>query len=112
MLKQFVSIAVVCLLLGFGFSPAALADDLPNGARLFEIHCAGCHINGGNIVRRGKTLKLKALQRNQVDSEDAIAHLVTQGKGNMPAYTDRLSQVEIQAVAAYVLEQAQAGWHL
>jgi cytochrome c6 len=21
---------------------------------LFEVHCAGCHLNGGNIIRRGK----------------------------------------------------------
>jgi cytochrome c6 len=111
MLKRFVSIALTCLLLWSSRLPASLAADLPNGARLFEIHCAGCHINGGNIVRRGKTLKLKALQRNQVDSEDAIARLVTQGKANMPAYGDRLNQAEIQAVAAYVLKQAQGDWH-
>jgi cytochrome c6 len=82
-----------------------------NGAQLFELNCAGCHINGGNIVRRGQTLKLKALQRNHVDNLDAIAALVAQGKGNMSAYGDRLSPAEIQAVSEFVLSQAQQGWH-
>lgn len=88
----------------------ALAAGLADGAQLFEVHCAGCHINGGNIVRRGKTLKLKALQRNGVDSLEAIAQLVAQGKGNMSAYADRLTAPEIQAVSAYVLQQAETNW--
>lgn len=80
------------------------------GAQIFEVHCVGCHINGGNIVRRNKTLKLNALKRNGVDSLDAISEIVANGKGNMSAYRDRLSEQEIQAVAAYVLERAQQNW--
>lgn len=80
------------------------------GAQIFEVHCAGCHINGGNIVRRNKTLKLNALKRNGVDSLDAISEIVANGKGNMSAYRDRLSEQEIHAVAAYVLERAQQNW--
>jgi cytochrome c6 len=90
--------------------PATLAADTINGEKIFSIQCAGCHVNGGNIVRRGKTLKLKALKRNQVDSLEAIASLVANGKGNMSAYKERLSPQEIEAVSAYVLEQAQKNW--
>ncbi len=102
-----------------GLTVAIAPASETSGAQLFEIHCAGCHINGGNILRRGKTLKLKALQRNQVDSLEAIATLVTQGKGNMSAYgaaaepggASRLTPMEIETVSAYVLAQAEAGWH-
>ena len=80
------------------------------GAKVFEIHCAGCHANGGNIVRRGKNLKLKALQKNQMDSLEAIATLVANGKNNMSAYRDRLTSEEIQTVAEYVLNRAQTDW--
>lgn len=90
--------------------PAALSADTIKGEKIFSIQCAGCHVNGGNIVRRGKTLKLKALKRNQVDSLEAIASLVANGKGNMSAYKDRLSTQEIEDVSAYVLEQAQRNW--
>ena len=36
-----------------------------SGAQLFDLHCAGCHPNGGNIIRRGRTLKLKALEKEK-----------------------------------------------
>jgi cytochrome c6 len=80
------------------------------GAKVFEIHCAGCHANGGNIVRRGKTLKLKALERNGYGTEEAISTIVTNGKGNMSAYNDRLTPAQIQAVSAYVLDRAHHDW--
>ncbi len=108
---------VFALLLGttlmfgdFAVADSSVADSSVHGAQVFTAHCAGCHVNGGNIVRRGKTLKLKALEKNQVDSLGAIAQLVTHGKGIMSAYQDRLTEDEIQAVSAYVLEQAKAGW--
>ncbi|NJR40286.1 MAG: c-type cytochrome [Leptolyngbyaceae cyanobacterium CSU_1_4] len=115
------AIALTLLLaLLLSVEPALASSDLPRvgssdhvgltGAVLFEKNCAGCHIKGGNIVRRGKNLKLKTLQKNGVDSVEAIAQLVTQGKGLMSAYGDRLSAEEIVAVALYVAEQAQQDW--
>ena len=92
------------------WSPNALAADLENGAEVFSLNCAGCHLNGGNIIRRRKTLKQRALDRNGLNSVEAIANLVRQGKNNMSAYQDRLSDREIENVAAYVLLQAETGW--
>ncbi len=71
---------------------------------------AGCHSNGGNIVRRGKTLKKKALKKNGMDSLEAISSIVTNGKNNMSTYKDRLTTEQIQDVSAYVLEQAEKDW--
>lgn len=90
--------------------PAYAAVKPMEAGKIFAANCAGCHANGGNIVRRGKNLKLKALEKNGVDNVDAIAQLVTNGKNNMSAYQDRLTTSEIQAVSAYVLEQAKTGW--
>ena len=105
------TLAIILLIaLSFVFNSPALAEDTANGAKIFSVQCVGCHVNGGNIVRRGKTLRLKALKRNHMDSQDAIATLVTNGKNNMSAYKDRLTPKEIEAVAAYVLEQAEQGW--
>lgn len=104
---------IALIFLGTFFSTPILAEsltDLDHGAEIFEANCAGCHINGGNIVRRGKNLKSKALHKNKVDSEEAIASLVTNGKGIMSAYGDKLSQQEIADVSAYVLQQAAQGW--
>lgn len=99
----------VCLL---PMAPIWAAEEVANPppARLFEYYCAGCHPNGGNIIRRGKTLKQRALTRNGYDSAEAIATLIAQGKNNMSAFSDRLSPDEIQALARYVLAQAAVNW--
>ncbi|WP_019500107.1 cytochrome c6 PetJ [Pseudanabaena sp. PCC 6802] len=88
----------------------AIAADLARGAEIFNANCAGCHANGGNIVRRNKTLKLKALSKFGMDSVAAIAEIVAKGKNNMSAYKERLSDREIEDVATYVLTQAESGW--
>ena len=98
------------ILLNFNFISPALADDTVNGTQIFSAHCAGCHINGSNIIRWGKNLKMKALKKNKMDSIEAIASIVTNGKNNMSAYKDRLTEQQIQDVATYVLEQAEKDW--
>lgn len=112
MTQKLLTIVILTLtILTLSFSQAAFADDTVNGAEIFSVHCAGCHINGGNIVRRGKNLKQKTLKRDGMDSVEAIASIVTNGKNNMSAYKDRLTEQEIQEVSAYVLSQAEKGWH-
>lgn len=102
-------VVIVLLLIVITIQPA-YAEDIGAGSKIFEANCAGCHINGSNIVRRGKNLFKKALKRNGMDSIDAITELVTNGKNNMPAYKDRLTAPEIQDVATYVLQQAENNW--
>ena len=112
-LSKLTAIALMLLLTYFlPVKPAIASPDgaMSNGALIFENNCAGCHVNGGNIMRRGKNLKLKTLQKNGVDSVGAIAQLVTHGKGSMSAYGDRLSAEEIAEVAKYVMEQAKQDW--
>ncbi len=103
---------MLMFMMGITSSSAALAEASgPDGAALFEVHCVGCHPQGKNIIRRGKTLQTKALQRNGVDSLDAISTLIANGKNNMSAYADKLTTPEIEAVSIYVLQQAEQGWH-
>lgn len=104
-------IILLIVVLNITFISPVLAADTANGGKIFEYHCAGCHLNGGNIVRRGKNLKQLALKKYGMDSIDAIANIVTNGKNNMSAYKDRLSEQEILDVSVYVLEQAQKDWH-
>ena len=79
-------------------------------APLFTKHCAGCHAGGGNVVRRSKTLRQKALKRYGYDDAVKIAQIITNGKGVMSSYRDRLSAEEIEAIAQYVLSQAETDW--
>ena len=89
--------------------PQAASSPAP-GSQLFETHCIGCHVGGGNILNWGKNLKLKALHNNKVDTVETIAALVSAGKGNMSAYKDKMTPVEIETVSRYVLDQAAKNW--
>ncbi|MBD2529976.1 c-type cytochrome [Nostoc flagelliforme FACHB-838] len=110
MKKLFTLVLVTFLLLTSTFNSSASAADIVNGEQIFSVHCAGCHINGSNIIRRGKNLKKQALKKYGMDSIEAVTSIVTNGKNNMSAYKDRLSEQQIEEVSAYVLEQAEKGW--
>ncbi len=81
-----------------------------SGESLFENHCSGCHINGGNILRRGKTLKLKVLERNGITGPGAIAAIASAGLGQMSGYGEVLGPGGAEAVAAWVWQQALGNW--
>lgn len=113
MRKTFLMIIISLFALMVIFPPLVLASEtgeINPGAKIFNVHCAGCHPNGNNIIRRGKNLKQKALKRNGVDNLDAIASLVSNGKNNMSAFKERLSEKQINLVANYVLEKAENNW--
>lgn len=100
----------ITLLLIFGFilCPNVLADE--SGQDLFVMHCSGCHVNGGNIIRRGKNLKLSTLKRNGLDSQEDIARVAREGIGSMSGYKEFLGEGGDQLVAIWVWEQAQNAW--
>jgi cytochrome c6 len=93
-----------------GLAMPAPLPAAPDGAHLFDAHCAGCHVNGGNIIRRGKTLRMAALERQGVASEAAIAAIAAGGVGQMSGYGGVLGEDGVTAVAAWVWQQAQADW--
>jgi cytochrome c6 len=88
------------------FAGQAAAADLAAGSRVFSQNCAACHINGGNVVNGAKTLKKADLEKYDMYSTDKIITQVTKGKMAMPAFLGRLTETEIENVAAYVLDQA------
>lgn len=116
-LKKILTAALLILTLAFveiatnsQIAFAETATNVATAAEVFSANCAGCHINGSNIIRRGKNLKQKALKKYGMDSIANISNLVTNGKGIMPAYKARLSEQQIIDVSAYVLSQAETDW--
>ncbi|MEG3435948.1 c-type cytochrome [Pannus brasiliensis CCIBt3594] len=103
---RILAVILLSIALVFPISPV-LAE---NGARLFEVHCAGCHPNGGNIIRRGRTLQMRDLKKFRMDSVEAIGLIVTNGKGVMSAFKEKLTPAEIEEVARYVLQRAGVNW--
>ena len=60
-----------------------------------------------------KTLKKKEALEKYLDGgfkPEAVAKQVTNGKGAMPAFGNRLSDDEIALVAEYVISTSEAGW--
>lgn len=102
---------VVAVVAWFWFSgQSALAADLNDGARVFSANCAACHMGGGNVVNAAKTLKRADLEKFEMASVEAIQAQVTKGKNAMPSFLGRLTDEEIENVAAYVLAQSEQGW--
>ncbi len=81
--------------------------DADAGAKVFGGRCVSCHIKGGNIVNRNKTLKKAALEKYNMYSAQAIIIQVTCGKGSMLGLGKRYSEKQIADVAAYVLKKAE-----
>jgi len=92
------------------FSQAAIAADLQNGAKVFQTNCVMCHQGGRNVVAADKTLEKAALERYGKDSIAAITDQVKAGMNAMPAFKGKLTELQIEDVAAYVLQQAENGW--
>ncbi len=86
------------------------ADPTAPGARLFDLHCAGCHPNGGNVIRRGRGLRQADLRRQGIEGEAAIAAIAAGGIGRMDGYAAALGEGGPEVVAAWVWQQAQADW--
>ncbi len=104
----FLIILIILYLTAFPLRTLSLEKNL--GEHLFVKHCAGCHINGGNIIRRNKTLKLKDLHKNGIDTPEAIAKIAREGIGSMSGYKDVLGEKGEEIVAKWVWDQSQNAW--
>ncbi len=105
-------VLLICLLyiLFLSFSSDLFALEADLGKSIFKNQCAGCHINGGNIIRRSKNLKISSLKKNGLDSPEAIAKIASQGIGIMDGYKEKLGDDGDQIVANWIWEQAQKAW--
>jgi mono/diheme cytochrome c family protein len=70
-----------------------------DGAAVFSGSCAGCHGADGSGLS-GPPLDDGIVVTNFPDVQDQV-DVVTDGRGPMPAFGDRLSAEEIQAVVDY-----------
>jgi cytochrome c6 len=93
-------------------SSPVFAADVAAGEQIFNANCAACHAGGQNVIMPDKTLEKEALDQYLAGGRTAkaIQTQVTSGKNAMPAFGGRLSDEDIENVAAYVLASADAGW--
>ena len=85
-------------------APAATtAEGGVDGAAVFEsAGCGGCHTLAAAGASGTTGPNLDELQPDR----ETVVDQVTNGGGGMPAFGDRLSEAEIEAVATYVADSA------
>ncbi len=113
--KKVMSSLLVAIVLCLTFFTAPVLADAATaltakGAKIFSANCAACHQGGNNVIAANKNLKAAALKQYGMDSAEAIIAQVTNGKNAMPAFKGRLKEEDVQAVAAYVLNQSAKDW--
>jgi cytochrome c6 len=77
------------------------------GEKLFKANCAVCHLGGNNIIIPEKNLKKDTLEENGMNSVSAITYQIINGKNGMPAFGGRLTEIDIEQIANYVLDESE-----
>jgi cytochrome c6 len=82
--------------------PLSSADQTDAGA-LYKKKCATCHgINGvPKKFAKGSADFSDTAWKDSVSQED-LEKMISQGKGRMPSFQDRLTEDQIRALAAYL----------
>lgn len=94
--------AASALVLALAVTAGAAAA--PDGKALYESKCAMCHGKDGvakqPMAKGSANLNDPAYQG--ANDAAAIVKVVTEGKNKMPSYKTKLTEADIQAIAAHV----------
>jgi cbb3-type cytochrome c oxidase subunit III len=98
---------VLVALLG-AIAPSAVHSenhDSAKGEQLFQQLCIGCHGPDGRAqTDMGKRVQAadltSAVVHDQSDSQ--LVHVIRNGRGKMPAWSDKLSDSDIHALLSYI----------
>jgi cytochrome c6 len=93
---------LLCVALGVSALPVRAQD---GGEALYKSKCAGCHgADGKGQTSMGKANNIRDLGSAdvQAQSDDAIAGIISGGKGKMPAYGKSLKADQIKDLVAYI----------
>ena len=103
--KLFAAIPVIALVLLA--VPAAFAA--VDGAAIYKAKCASCHgADGSGQTAMGKAMKIRDLGSADVQkqTDQELYKWTADGKDKMPAYKDKLSDAEINALVAQIRAMA------
>ncbi len=99
-MKKLVLLLAACALISLVVAPVAQAAD---GKALFDAKCAMCHGKDGVAKPMAKgSANFNDAKWQEATKVEAIETVITDGKGKMKGYKDKMAADEIKAVAAYV----------
>lgn len=76
-----------------------------DGASQFKAKCSVCHgADGSGNTAVGKSMKLHDLGSADVQkqTDEQLTGIITNGKGGMPAYKDKLTGDQIKQIVAFI----------
>ena len=100
MKKSIVFAAVALAAVMLASLPAMSAED---GAALYKSKCAMCHGDNGVAKKMAEpSANFNDPKFQEANAADAIAKIITDGKGKMKGFKDKLTPEQITAIAAHV----------
>jgi cytochrome c6 len=90
-------------------APAQTPEKWEAAANAFKANCTTCHAEDGSGTALGNRLHVKNLYSKEVQDKPSsdLAHTISDGKNNMPAFKNRLSSNQIQDLVEYIRHEAQ-----
>lgn len=104
-----VLLAVFSGLASAGNSPSASGNAAARST--FKLQCSSCHgQNGAGDTSVGKSLNAANLRSAEVQkqSDAQLAQVISEGRKNMPSFSDSLTQDQIRALVAYIRKLAKS----
>lgn len=97
-------LALLFLVSYFAVRPAAAGSSgVADGASVYTANCASCHGSDGRAkTSKGKRSGATDLTSNWNADEARAIRIITNGKGEMPSFKNKLSKEEIAAVFGYI----------
>ncbi len=81
------------------------ATAFAGGAEIFKAKCAACHPDGGNIMKKEKTLHKKDLEANKLKTAgDLVKYMRNPGPGMTKFDAKSLPDKDAKEVAEYILK--------
>ena len=99
-MKHLVLLLVTLCAMALAWSPPGAANDRNNGRVIYEMHCVGCHGEGGRSVDPTVPSFANGDALFMMDSE--LLDRIRQGNQTMPAFRGLLSDQEIRDVISYL----------
>jgi len=103
---RFVCFAPLAVL---GLFLAAVPARAQDAAGLYKSKCAACHgADGSGNTAVGKSMKLRDLRSADVQKQtgEELTAMITNGKGAMPAYKDKLTSDQIKQLVEFIRQLA------
>jgi cytochrome c6 len=81
------------------------ATAFAGGGDIFKAKCAACHPDGGNIMKKEKTLHKKDLEANKLKTaKDLVKYLRNPGPGMTKFDEKTLPDKDAKEVAEYIMK--------